>query len=170
MGDLNAIGKLEWGLKSEAVKMPATNSLSPRYIYAGIGIQWLEAIAGRAPNPFTQVADYSDLFNIFGGGIYGEQDGLNAGTRYDDMLVVSYKESGLDLRVAGALGDANREAGLSGQKNLVSASVGYTYELAENVKLGGALLTKSKTLSSLLQIIHLLMINKKVITISSQQV
>lgn len=138
-GDLNVIGKAEWGLKSEGAQDPSTSSLKPRDVYAGVEYNGLKVIAGRALNPFTQVADYSDLFNIFGGGIYGAQDGLNAATRFDDMLVGSYEANGLDVRVAGALGDANREKGVSGQKNLISASVGYTHEFSDNVKLGGAL-------------------------------
>ncbi len=135
--DWQLICKLEWDLKAEAGSQE--DSLTPRYIHAGFEKNGLQAVFGRAANPFNQIVDYTDIFNVFGVGVSGAQTGLNVASRYDDTLALSYQKDGLDLRVAGALTDQRRSLGLSGLEKFFSASAGYTAEFTSNLKLKAAL-------------------------------
>lgn len=138
-GDLKGVGFVEWGFKTEKDD-PNNSGLFNRYAYLGLKYNEVKAVFGRAPNPYQQVAAITDNFNIFGMSIYGEQKGNSVSSRYDDSLVLSYKspnvdtEGGLDLRLAGGIGDASRQKGLSGQDNYYSFSAGWTMPLADSVK------------------------------------
>ncbi len=132
--DVDLIGKMEWQATAESsqdVKQDDSgdvsgNGLKSRYAWAGFRfMDTTDLTFGRTQDAFTQVADVTDIFSIFGGGAsYG------AGVftdKVDDQVRLAYAANGLDLRASYAFNDADKlDDNAAKETNRMSVSAGYT--------------------------------------------
>lgn len=122
--DVALIGKLEWQAAAESSD---GSKLDSRYAWAGFRFQdTTDLTFGKSENPYVQLVDVTDIFELFGAAAYSHSP------RIDDQVRVSYADQGIDLRAAYAFNDANRtRADLADDatraQNQYSLSAGYTF-------------------------------------------
>ncbi|WP_375054990.1 porin [Zobellella sp. DQSA1] len=120
--DVALIGKLEWQVAAESSDGSKFDS---RYAWAGFRFQdTTDLTFGKSENPFVQLSDITDIFELFGAAAYSHS------WRIDDQVRVSYADQGIDLRAAYAFNDQNRtredlDAAEERAQNQYSLSAGY---------------------------------------------
>jgi predicted porin len=131
--DVALIGKLEWQATAESANDAETENLKSRYAWAGFRFQdTTDLTFGKSENPYVQLSDVTDIFDLFGAAAYSH------GFRIDDQVRVSYAANGIDLRAAYAFNDENRTRDFdfgpdadgeftAQKKNQYSLSAGYTF-------------------------------------------
>ncbi|MDD2342654.1 MAG: porin [Tolumonas sp.] len=124
--DASLIGKLEWDASAEAAE---GSKFDNRYAWAGADFgNGVQVTAGHLANPYAQLADLTDLFNLYGDVVaYGD-----IASRLDDAFNVSYAADGWDMRAAYSFADANKvgtkpTATTSVSKDAFAFSEGYTF-------------------------------------------
>jgi predicted porin len=118
--DVDLIGKLEWQVTAESSNDNKTQDIDARYSWLGFRFMGTTDLTfGKSENPFTQLSNVTDIFNINGASSYLH------GFRIDDQVRVSYADNGVDLRAAYAFADANRTSDTVGAENQYSLSAGY---------------------------------------------
>ncbi|ART80614.1 porin [Oceanisphaera avium] len=80
----------------------------------------LELTVGRSESPVAQVADLTDVFNIFGGQGYRYQE-----LTLDDQIKVSFYNNNLDIRAAYAVYDQSKQDSTLNLRTQSAASLGY---------------------------------------------
>ncbi|MHA6964290.1 porin [Zobellella denitrificans] len=125
--DVDLIGKLEWQIAAEEDQWAKTGGkdLNSRYAWAGFRFMGTTDLTfGKSENPYVQLSDVTDIFNLWGASAYSHD------WRIDDQVRVSYADQGFDLRAAYAFADDNRElvgGERVGDKNQYSLSAGYAF-------------------------------------------
>ncbi|GAA3528988.1 porin [Zobellella aerophila] len=119
--DVDLIGKLEWQVTAESNNDNKTQDIDARYAWAGFRfMDTTDLTFGKSENPFVQLSNVTDIFNINGAASYLH------GFRIDDQVRVSYADNGVDLRAAYAFADENRFSNADGTpENQYSLSAGY---------------------------------------------
>ncbi|MBL1377111.1 porin [Zobellella iuensis] len=117
--DVDLIGKFESEVAAESSQNGKFNS---RYAWAGFRFMGTTDLTfGKSENPFVQLSDVTDIFNLWGASAYSHN------WRVDDQIRVSYADQGFDLRAAYAFADDNRTSDTVGAKNQYSLSAGYAF-------------------------------------------
>lgn len=112
------IGEMSWDLFSEA---PNGEQLYADQVWLGARFyDRLELTVGRSESPFAQVADLTDVFNIFGGQGYRYQE-----LTLDDQFKASYYNNNLDIRAAYAVYDRDKQDTNLNLNTQSGASMGY---------------------------------------------
>ncbi|MGR7921072.1 porin [Zobellella denitrificans] len=121
--DVDLIGKLEWQVTAESNDDAKTSDIDARYAWAGFRFMGTTDLTfGKSENPYVQLSDVTDIFNLFGASAYDH------GFRIDDQVRVSYADQGFDLRAAYAFADENRTSDAAGTaENQYSLSAGYAF-------------------------------------------
>lgn len=125
--DVALIGKLEWQVTAESANDAETQNLKSRYAWAGFRfMDTTDLTFGKSENPYVQLSDITDIFDLFGAAAYSH------GFRIDDQVRVSYADQGIDLRAAYAFNDENKtrqDLAADGERaqNQYSLSAGYTF-------------------------------------------
>ena len=113
------IGEMGWDILSDSVR---GDQLYADQAWLGVRInEVLDVTVGRSDSPFTQITDITDVFNIFGGHGYMYQD-----ITLDDQLKIGYYENNIDIRMAYAVNDNNKQDDNRDTKAQYAISAGYT--------------------------------------------
>lgn len=112
------IGEMSWDIFTDS---PQGDQLFADQAWLGARFyDSVELTVGRSESPFTQVADLTDVFNIFGGQGYRYQE-----LTLDDQFKVSYYNNNLDIRVAYAMYDRDKQDSNLNLNVQSGASIGY---------------------------------------------
>ena len=147
--DVALIGKLEWQLSSEADDANAfttastttngvtsytttesgdSNKITSRYAFAGADFaNGVQATVGTQDTAYVQLADVTDVYNEYSGGVEYQLDG---DSRQDDSVKVTYTADGWDLRGSVSFADTAKANGVSTKvQNKYAVSEGYTFQI-----------------------------------------
>lgn len=112
------IGEMSWDVFTES--QPAEQLYADQAWLGARFYDQLELTIGRSESPFTQVADLTDVFNIFGGQGFRYQE-----LTLDDQVKASYYYRNLDIRAAYARYDQNKQDSNLNLQSQSAISLGY---------------------------------------------
>ncbi len=146
--DVALIGKLEWEVASEADQSSSytteydaatdtytttetkgdSDKFTNRYAFAGADFaNGVQATVGTQDSAYVQLADVTDVYNEYSGGVEYQLDGDN---RWDDSVKVTYAADGWDLRGSVSFADEAKTNGLDTKvQNRYAVSEGYTFTI-----------------------------------------
>lgn len=134
--DVALIGKLEWEVASESSSATSATStdgsgdgtFNSRYAFAGADFaNGVQATVGTQDTAYVQLADVTDVYNEYSGGVEYQLDGKS---RENDTLKVTYAADGWDLRGSVSFADsAKANAQNTKVQNQYAVSEGYTFQL-----------------------------------------